>query len=478
MSYRPGLPSRAVGWVIAAAAILAGCASAPPVDLAAVYADAKATLDRGLADGDPFTRSHTIEALAETMGPHAGQSYERALADPSPLVRFAAAMAIGDTRYNPAKTHLLKMAQDKELEPDRRVMPAVIYALYRLEDTTYASDLYSLLFDSEREVRANAALAMGKMQEPSAIGPLKTRLNDEQDPLVRLQIIESLALLGDAVSALSLEAYTKKTPFIDERLVAIPAMARVRSGTAGQVLLELLGSRQPPRVRVAAAGALGMLGQSNPTGYALCQAAVTDPQRVLDQAYGRRRPGSELEVSSLRRLAAISLGWMGDQSAVENLHPLLDSPDGAIRAAAAMSILRLLPGYLRPLPPSLLVERQPTPPPPAVVELEPAREPVPEPPPAEALEPTTAPAPQPTSAAVPKRVWVPVLELEPAPPSATRPTEPQPPAPPPPAASRPAEPEPAPPPAASEPAEPEPAPPPAASKPAAPLKLRTAGAKD
>ena len=198
-------------------------------------------------------------------------------------------MAIGDTCYAPAKTRLLKMAQDKELEPDRRVVPAVIYALYRLEDSTYASDLYGLLFDTEREVRANAALAMGKMQESSGIGPLKTRLNDEQDPLVRLQIIESLAMLGDGVSALSLEAYTKKTPFIDERLVAIPAMARVHSSTAPHVLAELLESRQPPRVRVSAAGALGMLGESSPTGYALCREAASDPRKVLDQAYGGRR---------------------------------------------------------------------------------------------------------------------------------------------------------------------------------------------
>jgi HEAT repeat protein len=425
MSRRPRLARSAAHGLLALAAVaaLAGCASPPPVDLAQMYTDARATLDRGLADADPFTRSHTIEALADTVGLHAGQSYEQALADPSPLVRFAAAMAIGDTRYAPAKTRLLRMAEDKELEPDRRVMPAVVYALYRLDDTTYASQLYNLLFDPEREVRANAALAMGKMQEPSAIGPLKTRMNDEQDPLVKLQIIESLALLGDAVSSLSLEAYTKKTLFMDERLVAIPAMARVRSTTAGPVLVELLQSRrQAPRVRVAAAGALGMLGQSNPTGYALCLAAVNDPRRVLDEAYGGRRPGSDLEVSSLQRLAAISLGWLGNQDAVTDLHRLLDNPDGAIRAAAAMSILRLLPGYLRPLPPSLLAPptSQPVPP---LVEAEPQPTPVasqpvlPEPLPP---EPSTEPAPEPNAVPPPATPRL----LIPAPPAATQPSVP------------------------------------------------------
>ena len=354
MSERSWLPCGLAGLVVAAVTALGGCAPPPPVNLAQSYADARATLDRGLADADPFTRSHTIEALADTVGLHAGQSYEQALADPSPLVRFAAAMAIGDTGYSPAQTRLLKMAKDKELEPDRRVMPSVIYALYRLGDTTYASELYALLFDNEREVRANAALAMGKMQEPSGIGPLKTRMNDEQDPLVRLQIIESLAMLGDSVSALSLEAYTKKTPFMDERLVAIPAMARVHSSTAAHVLTELLESRQPPRVRVAAAGALGMLGQSNPTGYALCRAAVNDPRRVLDEAAGERRPGSDLEVSSLQRLAAISLGWMNNPEAVGALYPLLSKSDSGVRIAAAMSILRLLSAYQESLPPTVV----------------------------------------------------------------------------------------------------------------------------
>lgn len=450
MSNRPGLPCELAGLLVAAVAIVAGCAPEPPVDLAKIYADARGTLDRGLADEDPFTRSHTIEALADTVGLHAGQSYERALADPSPLVRFAAAMAIGDTGYGPAKTHLLKMAQDKELEPDRRVVPAVIYALYRLQDTTYAGDLFGLLFDTEREVRANAALAMGKMQEASGIGPLKTRLSDEQDPLVRLQIIESLAMLGDGVSALSLEAYTKKTPFMDERLVAIPAMARVRSTTAAHVLTELLESRQPPRVRVAAAGALGMLGQSNPTGYDLCRAAANDPRKVLDQSHGGRRPGSELEVASLQRLAAISLGWMGNRAAVVDLHRLLDSPDGAIRAAAAMSILRLLPGYLRPLPPSVLATGEPPPPPPPGPQVQPAPEPVPQPAPQPAPEPAPPPAPEPEPEPASQPAPEPASQPTPEPAETVTPTEAQPPAP----------------------------PPPEPQEPSAPMKLRTAGGKD
>jgi HEAT repeat protein len=448
----------ATGGIFAAVIGLAGCEPQTPADLGKAYTDARATLDRCLADPDPFTRSRAIEALADTVGLHAGPTYEKALSDPTPPVRFAAALAIGDTRYGPAKDHLLRLAEDKNLEPDRRVVSAVIYALYRLGDATYASDLYTLLFDSEREVRANAALAMGKMQEPSAIGPLKTRLSDEQDPLVRLQIIESLAMLGDAASSLSLEAYTKKTPFIDERLVAIPAMARVRSSNAPQVLSELLASRQPPRVRVAAAGALGMLGQSSPTGLALCREAASDPQKVLDNAYGGRRQGSELEASSLQRLAALSLGWLGNDLTVADLYPLLRSSDGSVRVAAAMSILRLLPAYQQPLPPSALGPPQPATPSPE----QPAEQPVTQPTVPSTEQPAEQPVTQPAVPSTAPAAMPPVATSVPVEQPAEQPaTQPVPVVP------------------SSQPAAAPPSPPPPATKqPAGTWKLRTAGGKD
>lgn len=336
---------------IMAAGVLAvtiGCAppQAASIPPARAFSDAKMELYRQAQTSDPFSRCNAIEALGETLGMQAGEIYLNGLPDQSPAVRFASAMAVGDTKYAPAKGRLMKMVEDKQVEPDRRVMPAVIYALYRMGDTTYTGDLYTLLFDTEKEVRANAALVMGKIGEPSAIGPLKTRLSDEQDPSVRLQVIESLALLGDAPSALSLEAYTKKTRFLDEQLVAIPAMARVHTTTAPQVLNEILNSSQHPTVRVSAAGALGMLGVFSQNGYRYCLEAAKNPEAVLRSVYGKVAPISPLQINMLQRLAVISLGWMNNTSAVDVLHGLLyANVDNGVKIAAAMSILRLLPGY-------------------------------------------------------------------------------------------------------------------------------------
>jgi len=104
-----------------------------------------------------FTRAHVVEAVSTTLGDQGGTVYERGLRDPDPAVRFVAAIAVGDLKCAPAKPRLLEMARDRTIEPDRRVLPGVIYALYRLGNDEHAGQLGRLLFDKEKEVRANAA---------------------------------------------------------------------------------------------------------------------------------------------------------------------------------------------------------------------------------------------------------------------------------------------------------------------------------
>jgi len=322
-----------------------------------VRTEAELVLYNAVKDSDPFTRSNAIEAMSQTLGEEGGSAYLQALADGDPSARFAAAMAVGDLKYYPARDRLLTMAGDKQLEPDKRVMCAVIYALHRLDNYQYTGQLGQLLFDQEKEVRANAALAMGKLGEPSAIGPLKSLLASELEPMVRLQIVESLALLGDQASALSLEGYTK-TVFLDERLVAIPAMAKVNPQRASAVLRELLGAQHPPQVRVAAAGALASIGQTDDNIFSLAKRAASRPAEMLQKAYGPEKTATALEVHSLRRLSAIALGYTNKLAALDILQPLLTNEDKGVRLAAAMSVLRLVPAS--PKPPEVAREQAPT----------------------------------------------------------------------------------------------------------------------
>ena len=298
----------------------------------------------GVQDQNPSTRWMAMEALARTLGARAGEIYQRGLVDPSSGVRASAAMAIGDTQYAPARDLLAAMASSDESvyrERDKRVITAVIYALYRLGDQTHVSELVKLLWDNESEVRAMAAMVMGKMGQPQAIKHLKMLHRDEHDPAVQIQLVESLSLLGDRGAHRLLEAYTK-TNFVDEQIVAAEALADIRSPRSKPVLKEMLSSKYPPRVRVAVAGNLGTLGYFDLIAYNLCLDSVRDPRSVLKMALGPRRTITPDHADSLQHLASIALGKIGRESAVDTLVPVMESPESAIRIAAAMSTLQLL----------------------------------------------------------------------------------------------------------------------------------------
>jgi len=313
------------------------------------YIDARTALFQLAQDKDPATRANAIEALSTTLGADAGEVYQQGLSDRSPLVRFASAMAIGDLKYAQAKPALKKMAQGCQdepvkAEPDKRVFCALIYALHELGDDSKTGELGPLLFDTEPEVRSDAAMAMGKMGEPSAIAPLKSVLSNEQDEAAKIQFTESLALLGDSRSAEVIEAYTKGY-FLDLRLAAIPAMADTGSPRALRVLKGLTIEREPARVRVSAAAELARMGYPEPGMFEYCVEALRNPDAILKRSAKASRRSADSDTGSLRQLAALALGWFGDEKGLVHLHPLLASAHGPVRVAAAMSILRLLKKY-------------------------------------------------------------------------------------------------------------------------------------
>jgi HEAT repeat protein len=383
---------------------------APARDYREAYIDARSTLltaavtpqqvaRAGASEGELASiQMNALEALGQTLGTRAGGTYMQALSDRNPFVRFAAAMAIGDCRYAPAKDRVSDMAA--KAEPNRIVLCAVIYAAHVLGNTQHSGQLGALLFDREYEVRASAALVMGRMGEPSAIAPLKRLLAIETVELVRIQAQESMAILGDPAAAMRIEAATKVPA--DAQLPAIDALGRIaargdtNSWRALRVLENLLPASNPPRVRITAAGALARAGEVDDEAYALCVLAVRRPGELMGGpagARGLRHPG--VEEVMLQRLAAISLGMMKRTAAVDVLHPLLNHSDGALRVAAAMAILKLLPSYAQEEAPPVkpAVAAQPAP---GEMTIRPAKEAPPG-----ALAPAAAPATPAPSAPVP-----------------------------------------------------------------------------
>lgn len=325
---------------LAAGAWLSGCQTVVTVDPTQAYVDAKVTLERAAEDPEAVTRVHAMEAIAQVLGQEYGGLLKQGLRDPHPLVRFAAAMAVGEVTYAPALPRLLEMAARYTGDNDRRVYCGVLYALYRLGNTDHLSDLADLLRDGQPMVRAVAAQVMGRIGNASAISLLRSVLRDEQKEMVKYNMIEAIALLGDAAYQEKLEAYATSF-YLDLQLEAIPAMAREYSPHTMEVLQDLLGERYPPRARVKAAGVMARLGQVTAHTYALCTVAARTPDRFVDQQSFGDQVAAGMELASLQQLAAISLGWTQRREAVNTLYPLLQSPEGAVRVAAAMSILRL-----------------------------------------------------------------------------------------------------------------------------------------
>ncbi len=326
-----------------AAAVGAGCRmrrkemQVSPRD---AYVDARTLLLDSAADPDPQVRTHAVEALASVEPKSARGVLLQALGDDRLPVMAAAVIAAGDIRCAEAKKELLEMARSEDPAPPPKLMCALIYALHRLGDDTHTSGLGALLHHEDKYVRAEAARIMGKMGEPSGVGPLKSRQNDEREIAVRLNIAEALALLGDERSLGLLEAFTKDQ-YLESQLIAIEGLGRLHHPRARYVLGKIVRDRQQdPLVRVAAAKGLARLGDAS--GYGRALSALSEPRRVLRRARGRKAEIRDVEVVGLQTQAALALGHMKNKLAVDALHPLLNSERGSVRVAAAQAILQLL----------------------------------------------------------------------------------------------------------------------------------------
>jgi HEAT repeat protein len=361
-----GRSVRVGAWAMMSVAMLAvgGCGSQSTpaqVDPARACVDARDALLAAADDPSPQVRTNAIEALAATEGAAAGAIFAQSLKDSHAPVQDAALMAIGDVRYVPAKPLLTELAKANELPP--KLLIALAYALHRLGDDAYMKQLGRLLYDTDPWVRAKVAMVMGKMGEPSARGPLQTIQRDDRDPVVQLQVVEALARLGDERCMSLLEAFTK-SQYIEDRIIAVQAMGYLNTQRSVYVLRGVLGHvQQDPVVRVAAAASLGRLNRAE--GYELAAQAAADPRAALQRYRGSSVEVTREEVVNLQTIAALALGQMGNPAAVGVLHPLLRSPEGAVRVAAGQAILQLLPGYrppARPSPPEVPDVVRPPPP--------------------------------------------------------------------------------------------------------------------
>jgi len=321
----------------------------PPVDRARIRQDAIIALRQAAGDDIASTRFIALEAIPSALGIPGGAICKQALGDPSPEVRTAAAMGIGDLRYAPAKEKLQRMVMFKVqgAERDARAYCAVIYALHQLGDETHTTHLGSLLFDREKEVRATVAAVMGKMGLKAAISPLKSALADERDHDLKFELTRALARCGDKSSLRRLEAHTRDQ-FVDEQIIAVRAMLKLQSPMCRTIFSSLAANDRSPRVKTAAAGGLAALGYETPALFSYCVRAAIEPRKLMKEALGGRRKPTDKQIHFLQSLAATALGKFKHPQAIDLVGKLLRSSDPAVRVAAAASILEAIPQLSAP----------------------------------------------------------------------------------------------------------------------------------
>lgn len=318
-------------------------AKPPVVDVERARIDATSRLMQAAEAAKPATRIHAIEAIAQVMPDRAGSVVMQGLRDEDPDVRAAAATAAGELQLALAKERLEEMAMFGTGERDKAAYCSVLGALHRLGDKRRSTEFKALLDDPTELVRGQAAAGVALTGDPRAIAMLKRRLEVEAAPLIKIQLIEAAAKLGDAVAVRKLEGHASLPT--DSGIIALEAVARL--GTPGAMdLLRVIATKkdQAPLRKAVAFGGLARLGEVGDESFGFCLLALEKPAGVLNRAYGPHHIRVEPEeIGRLQRCAAISLGWMRRREAVGPLQAVMASAsDPETRVAAAMSILRIV----------------------------------------------------------------------------------------------------------------------------------------
>ena len=308
--------------------LMTGCPGCGPVstggkDTKALAPKALQIVEAGLADRDPRVRTNAIEVAATTGTLDLMPRVSQMLTDEFIPVRFAAALAVGDTKYGPAKLRLEQILKAS----DENTALAVSYALYMLGDKTKFSNLTARLSNKDMNIRANAVLLLGKANNKEAINLLQLIMDArDSDDKVRFQAAESLARLGDEsvypklwTMALSINA--------DIRVIGAMAMGALGTEQARGALTTLL-SDPVVEVRLVAAEQLGKLGF--PTG----EPEVLDV--VAKNLTAKMDPISAERVNSL---AAPAIGQIKTPSVTKYLPILLNNDSKFVKLAAAKAVL-------------------------------------------------------------------------------------------------------------------------------------------
>lgn len=281
-------------------------------------------INQGLVDKNLQLRINCIEVVAVTRRLEMMHKVTQLLKDDSMPIRFAAALAVGDTEYKLAKKHVKRLLKD----PDENVRIAAAYAMGKISIFDNSKILRKSIGSKNLTVRANTVMLMGKTGNKKELKPLYWALRaPDSDDKVRFQAVEAIARLGDE------KILAKIWPMLisvyaDDRVMGIKALGALGTRKAREILITKLDD-DVPEVRLAAAEQLGIFGDT--TG---AEQVLKLFQENLMETMDRD------EKQRVRVFAAMAIGQIATEELTKFLPELLDDDSKIVRIAAAKAVFQ------------------------------------------------------------------------------------------------------------------------------------------
>ncbi len=341
---------RCSAWVVAPLlpiVVLAGCAGVPHetlprVEQAAFRKAAIQVLEDAAFGDSPTGRMHAIEAFKAVAWREGMKRFaiplniENRYAGAS----FAALMAVGEIgRKDWVDNKMMETIRTRAEDPDPHVRMAALFVLHRLGDTQRTGELSELLLSNPHaRVRGNAAMVIGRMGDRKHVRLLRMALRREKKAAPKLQVLASLAALGDqnAIERLIFDGYSH---YADQASLALGMLADARCEDAEKLFWDRLREvSDHPEVPLQAARGLAGLGSNEGLDLALKNLFFRFPRHVSPW-----NPAGQ-EIDRVRGLAALALEAMAAPEALGALKKAFDEKGQSeyVRIAIARAAIRTI----------------------------------------------------------------------------------------------------------------------------------------
>jgi len=299
--------------------------NAPPEELRTAALD---LLMQAADSTNPLLRANALEAM-QSEPEHLEAAVKIAMHDENRGVRFVAAALVGKIGLDLCD-ELERLLEDESLS----VRTAAIYGLRQCGRDVDLTPLGEMLQSYDPEIRANAAVVLGELGNPTAIPMIRRALRERmpdtapaREKMVDLQLAEALVLLGAThdIQAIRAALYAREEE-AELTVLACQILGRLDDKGAAADLTNLVWRegkyKRQPELRMAATAAL----------------AEIDPARArveVPMEYAR----SELYLQ--RAQAAHTMGVVGDLSTLPMLSTMLSDPNPVVQVSAAGAVLQV-----------------------------------------------------------------------------------------------------------------------------------------